>query len=56
VSPLLLLLMLDMLNMEPGPLRWPLVLLFSSNTVLYPSFLPLSLLVLFCLLNELENG
>jgi hypothetical protein len=52
----MLFLLHDMLNMDPAPLRRQLVLLFSSNIVLYPSLLPLSLLVLFCLLIERENG
>jgi hypothetical protein len=52
----MLLLLLEMLNVDRDVLCRPLVLLFLSNTVLYPSLLLLSLLILFCPLNEFATG
>jgi hypothetical protein len=46
----------DMLHMNEGVLRQPLVLLFPSNTILYPSVLLLSVLILCRPLDEPEPG
>lgn len=54
--PPMLFVLLKLPNLDPGVLCWPLVLLLPQNTVLYPSLLLLSLLILLCPMNVLAPG